>query len=187
MSMQYEALKPPRFRVETINGRDEITIGAQRNLFLMLFLLFWVSGWTFGGGATITTLFSRGFQPFLLFWLCGWAFGEACVLAILCWQFSGAEIIRIQGADLEIGCQMLGFTRRKLFRGSEIRDLSACQPQIFNRYNQMSLPFFVANKTGSVKFAYGARTIYVAPGLDEAEGRLIVDRLRGSLPSTATT
>jgi hypothetical protein len=36
-----------------------------------------------------------------------------------------------------------------------------------------------------VKFNHGARTIYVAQGLDEAEGRLIVEHLRRRLPQSA--
>jgi hypothetical protein len=50
----------------------------------------------------------------------------------------------------------------------------------------MSLPFLSGAKTGSVKFSYGARTIYLAPGLDEPEGQMIVDRLRLLLPASAT-
>jgi hypothetical protein len=57
---------------------------------------------------------------------------------------------------------------------------------VFGRYNQMSLPFLSGAKTGSVKFSYGARTIYLAPGLDEPEGQMIVDRLRLLLPASAT-
>ena len=56
---------------------------------------------------------------------------------------------------------------------------------MLERYNSMSLPFLIRNRTGSVRFNYGARTIYLAAGLDEAEGRLIVDRLRRFLPKTA--
>jgi hypothetical protein len=36
-----------------------------------------------------------------------------------------------------------------------------------------------------VKFSYGARTIYIAPDLDETEGRMIVDRIQKALPTSA--
>jgi hypothetical protein len=185
MSAQYVETQSPRFVVETIGGHEQIVVGAQRNLFLMLFLPVWLCGWTFGGVMALNTLL-KSFQPFLLIWLCGWAVGEAFVIATLCWMFFGKEILRVVGTDLEIGYSILGFTRRKLFRGSAIRDLTSCDPPPLVRYNQPSLPFLTGTKTGSVKFAYGARTIYAAQGLDRPEGRLIVERLRKRLPSTAT-
>jgi len=185
MSTQYEQINAPRFVVETVGGHEQIAIAAQRNIFIMLFLLVWLGGWTVGGVAAIGALLSTSFQPFLVFWLGGWALGEALVAATLCWLFSGVEVLRVLGSDLEVSHQMLGFTRRRLFRGSEIRDLSSYATPFFGRYNQMPLPFLAGNKTGSVKFTYGARTIYLAAGLDEPEGRLIVDRLRQRLPSTA--
>lgn len=52
-------------------------------------------------------------------------------------------------------------------------DLSPHTPRAFGHCDHMRL------------FAYGARTIFLAAGLGEAEGRLIVDRLRKRLPSTA--
>jgi hypothetical protein len=185
MSAQYVETQNPRFAVETVDGREQIVVGAQRNLFLMLFLPVWLCGWTFGGVAALYTL-SQGFQLFLLVWLCGWALGEAFVIATLGWMLTGKEVLRVAGSDLEIGYRMLGFTRRKLYRGSAIRDLASCDPPPLLRYNQPSLPLLTGTKTGSVRFTYGARTIYAAQGLDQPEGRLIVERLRKRLPSTAT-
>jgi hypothetical protein len=186
MPAQYVQTESPRFVVETVDGREQIVVGAQRNIFVMLFLAVWLCGWTFGGVTVIKTLATKDFHPFLLIWLCGWALGEAFAAATLCWMLSGKEILRAIGSDLEISYSMLGFTRRKLFRGSEIRDLSPCAPPAFGRYNQPSLPILMDSKTGSVKFTYGARAIYAAQGLDEPEGRLIVERLRKRLPATAT-
>jgi hypothetical protein len=36
---------------------------------------------------------------------------------------------------------------------------------------------------GAVQFTYGARTVRLAAGLDEAEGGLIIERLKKSLPA----
>jgi hypothetical protein len=185
MSVRYEEKKAPRFVVETVDGREQITIKAQRNLFLMLFLLVWICGWTFGGISAMKAL-TLGFQPFLAFWLAGWALGWVVVVATLGWMLSGAEIVRVIGSDLEVGYRLFGFTRRKLFRGGDIRDFRAYASPAFGRYNQSSPPFLPGNKSGCVKFSYGARTMYLGAGLDESEGRLIVDRLRKRLPAAAT-
>jgi hypothetical protein len=186
MSVRYVEKMAPRFVVETVDGHEQIRIKAQRNLFLMLFLLVWICGWTFGGISAMKAL-TVSFQPFLVFWLGGWALGWVVVVATLGWMLSGAEIVRVIGSDLEISYNLFGFTRRKLFRGSDIRDLSAYAIPIFGRYSQMSLPFLPGNKSGCVKFSYGARTMYLGAGLDESEGRLIVERLRKRLPASAAT
>lgn len=188
MSLKYEELKAPRFRAETIDGCDQITVPPQRNAFIMLFLLVWLCGWTFGGVMVMHSLLSRPFQPFLAIWLCAWLFGEGFALASLGWMSTGAEILRSVGPDLEVSYRMLGFTRSKFYRGTAISDLSAGVAPVLTRngrYGQMSLPFFGGNKTGSVKFIYGAQAIYLAAGLDEAEGQLIVERLSKKLPATA--
>jgi hypothetical protein len=185
MTIHYEKMGAPRFAVETTDGYEQINIPARRNILVILFLSVWLTGWTVGGVSVIIVLVSKGFQPFLAIWLCGWALGEAYVAVTLCWLLFGLEAIRVLGADLEVGYLMLGFARRRLFRGSEIRHLSSSAPSVIERYNRISLPFFIRNKSGSVKFDYGARTIYLAAGLDESEGRLIVDFLRKRLPKTA--
>ena len=184
MTLHYEAPQPPRFSVETVDGREQISIRARRSVFMSLFLAVWLCGWTLGGIGAITALLTKGFQPFLAFWLCGWAIGETLVAATLCWLWTGAEYIQVVNSDLEVGYRMLGYSRRKLYQGSQIRHL-APQGNVWFATNHMALPIAFANRTGSVKFAYGGRTIYLAAGLDEAEGRLIVDRLLKRLPKTA--
>ena len=75
--------------------------------------------------------------------------------------------------------------RSRLYRGSEVRNLSASEaPPIFARM-QLYIPFVMKPKWGAVKFGYGGRTVYLAQGLDEAEGRMIVERLLRGLPANA--
>jgi hypothetical protein len=42
-----------------------------------------------------------------------------------------------------------------------------------------------SRRSGSIKFDYGSRTIFAASGLDEAEAKLLVDRLQKRLPPSA--
>lgn len=184
MKSTYAEVASPRFTVEASDGREQIIIKAQRSILVVVFLFCWLGGWTVAGASTMAKL-SQHLQPFLLFWLGGWAVGEIYALGTLCWLVSGAEILGFVGSDLEVSYRVFGLSRTKLFRGREIRHLSASAPQKSEQFEQPSVPFFTANKTGSVKFEYGPRTIYLAAGLDEAEGRLIVNRLRARLPSTA--
>ena len=187
MSPRYEELEAPRFSLETMGGREELVVRAQRKPLMMAFMLLPLGGWTIAGVSAITPLWSQGLQPDLLFWLAGWVLGEACILAPLCWMLFGSETVRVVGSDLEIGYRMLGLAKQKLFLGSQVRQLSACTPPPLHPDDQLSLPIiFGPAKSGSVKFSYGARTIYLATGLDEPEGQRIVDWLKRRLPATAT-
>ena len=185
MSSQYIEKTLARFSVETINGRTQFVLKPQGSLYPKLFLMVWLAGWSFGGYSAFEA-FSKNFEPFLLIWLCGWALGEIFVTITLAWLWTGAEIIRATGSDLEVSYRVLGFTRRKLYRGSDIRELRSSSGTTYQYPNQLQLPILVASKSGCLQFSYGAQTIYAGAGYDETEGRLIVEALRKYLPVSAT-
>jgi hypothetical protein len=177
----------PRFRVErAADGGERVVIPARRNFFVMAFMIVWLCGWTVGGVTALSSLFVK-FVPFVALWSCGWALGEAFVLASLVWMAAGKESLRVVRGDLELAAEIAGFARRRVYRGADVRDLSACAPVARNPYGRgkMDFPLLWAPSFGCVKFSYGARTIYAGVGLDEPEGRLIVDWLRPRLPKTA--
>ena len=186
MSVRYEEMTAPRFKVESLGGYEQITLRARRNLPLTLFLIAWLGAWAFGAISAATTLTSN-FQPFVAFWLVAWLMGGMAAMTMLAWWLSGSERLRVVGSDLEISYRMLGMTKRRLFRGSDIRNLSTHEDQPLGRYSQMSLPFVPGNKSGCLKFSYGARTIYVGAGYDQAEGQFMLNLLRKRLPATAMT
>ena len=177
----------PRFRVERgADGVERVVIPAQRNLFVMAFMMVWLCGWTVGGVTAISSLFVK-FTPFIAFWSCGWALGEVFVLTSLVWMAAGQESLRVVRGDLEVAAEVAGFARRRLYRGADVRDLSASglvAADPFSR-RRMDLPLIRQPSSGGVKFTYGARTIYAGAGLDEPEGRLIVDWLKPRLPKSA--
>jgi hypothetical protein len=185
MPTPYEETKAPRFVMETVNGIRQIRLRAQPKPFVMLFIAAWLIFWTFAGISTIGQLASH-FQWFLVLWLAGWALGWTFAALTLTWMLAGSEVLRVVGSDLEIGYEAFGIGRRRLFRGSDIRNLAAGANPNLDRYNRMPLPFFPGNKSGCLKFNYGARTIYAGSDRDEAEGQLILDLLRKQLPATAS-
>ncbi len=86
-------MKPPegsRLSVEWIDGQQTIVApppsrGAMA-IFVAMFVLFWLGGWTFGGIQAARTLVSgraSNSELFLGFWLAGWALGEGFALFTL--------------------------------------------------------------------------------------------------------
>jgi hypothetical protein len=183
MSTQYEPIAKARFTVEKSPRGEVIRIKASRQVFVMLFLPLWLVGWTFGGGAAIYALFTQ-FQFFLLFWLCGWAVGWVAAAGILLWMFAGSETISLVGLDIEIAHCALGFSRHWLYQGSGIKHLSVANQPAWPFQFRWQVPFIRTPRNGSVKFDYGPRTIFVAPGLDEGEAQMIVEHLARRLPTT---
>jgi len=184
MAGRYEAVKPPRFEIEQGLGGERIRIRARRNLFPLLFLPVWLAFWTVGG-VTAAAQFMRTGEAFLAIWLVAWAAGELGVAFALGWMLWGVELIGVTGGDLQIEQRLLGLTRSRLYRGRDIRNLSASEAPPFRAQAQLQIPFLTGNRWGAVKFGYGGRTIRFAQGLDEAEGRLIVERLLRHLPAEA--
>lgn len=183
MARRYEEARAPRFIIERGLRGEQIRVPARRNIFALLFLPFWLFFWTIGGIFAIGE-FARTGEAFLALWLCGWAVGWLAAAGVIAWMLCGAELLRVTGGDLEIGESLFGWARTRLYRGGEVRGLTGNSTPFFAQF-QFALPFVMRPRSGSVKFHYGARTIYAAQGLDEAEGQMIVTHLLRQLPRTA--
>jgi hypothetical protein len=179
--MHYETLPEPRFAVEQVGGSEQIRVKARKQIFVLLFLPVWLTLWTMGGVTAVHQLLETG-EWFLAFWLCAWAVGWVFAALTICWMIFGFETLRVVGGDLEIAQHMLRWSRRKLYPGGQVRNLQASEPPLSARF-QPSFPLW-GMKSGTVRFDYGARTIYAAAGLDAAEGQMIVERLNKRLPAS---
>ena len=74
---RFEPLGKARFRTEFADTGERIVIPAGRNWFAMPFIAVWLTLWTFGGIAAVTTLLATPEVAFVALWLVGWAFGPA--------------------------------------------------------------------------------------------------------------
>ena len=99
------------------------------------------------------------------------------------WLLVGSETLAVIAGDLEVVHGGLGLSRRWVYEGAQIQNLQVAERPAWVA-RRSTLPFR-ANTSGSVKFDYGARTIYLAPGLEDAEGAMIVERLASQLPAAA--
>jgi hypothetical protein len=107
------------------------------------------------------------------------------------WQIGGRSMVAIAEGALIHGWRMPFLSREKRYDAAQIRNLrSGDTSGLFGWGRSMGdvPPFMPSMASGSVKFDYGARTVQLFPGLDESEGRMIVDRLASKLPlSVAAT
>lgn len=192
MSSNYVEPRKHRFQLERVDGAEQIRIPTRRNWFVLLFVSFWICGWTVAGLTTMHEL-AQHFDLFTVFWLGGWAFGWVFAAATIGSQLVGSEIIRIFGRDLEMSAGIGPIRRRRLYRGDHIHCLDSSDPNPMalswwqgSRVSRSAFTPFGKAAQGAIKFDYGAETIYAASSVDEAEGRMIVAWLAPKLPRTAT-
>jgi hypothetical protein len=183
--MNFEPLPDARFRVESDAGVERIVIPAGRNWFVMLFLPVWLLGWSAGGISAFAQIMAGEDVGFLLVWLTFWAVGMIFAISWLGWQLSGKEILFVERGALVRAWRMPGFGREKRYDVAKVKNLSACSAPFPYSMMRVSSPPFFPMTFGSVKWNYGASTIFAGAGLSEAEGEMIVDRLKARLPAGA--
>ena len=183
----YQTKKAPRFHREAAPGGYEFRVPASKNWFVILFLCFWLTGWTMGGAAAMFAATTQG-EPFIYLWLVFWAAAWFFAVIQLLYMLTGYEFIRCSGGDLEIGFRAILLNRSWKFRGSEITSLAAADsPNWFGNmaWSGWSYPILGMRLRGAIRFNHGARTFYAGNGLDHAEAELIVADLLKSMPNAA--
>jgi len=162
----------------------QITIPSKRNWFILIFLSFWMIGWLAGESAVIFSLLSSktliAANAFMIFWLVGWTVGGAFVIITILWQLFGNEFIQIEKGVLSIKKNIFGIGRQKQYDIRSIKSMThnPVQDNVFGtsvfRYNKR----FSGLKNGKIKFDYGMDTIQFANDIDEAEAKMLIEKLR---------
>lgn len=183
--MGFEPLPKVWFRIERDKGIERIVIPARRSWFALIFLPIWLVLWSVGGVVVMSQAMAGQDVAFSVVWLILWFFGILFALGWLGWQISGKETLSIEPGALVRGWKLLGFGRQKRYDLTHVKNLSAAAPPFPFAMMQVSVPPFLPMTFGSVKWAYGAATIYACAGLTEAEGEMIVEHLKPKLPIAA--
>jgi hypothetical protein len=177
-----------RFTVESVPGGISATVPARRNWLVLLFLSAWSVGWAFGETHAIRELTSpteNSSRLFMLAWLIAWTVGGFFVAATIMWQLAGKEVLSIGPTLLEDRVEAFGLGRTRSYKKAEIKNLRATEYSSNPFTNQTAmLPPFTGAGYGPVAFDYGARTFRFAPALEEAEAKLLVEKLAVHLPRT---
>jgi hypothetical protein len=145
----------------------------------MLFLPVWLAGWGVGLKYSVGLLTSVPSPPsdlilFMAVWIPMWIVGGFWALRTLAWMLGGLEEIEIDESFIRVRRHVLGLGRTRSFdrrNAQHLRTVPAPDnvPEFFGGRRALD---------GSLAFDYGARTVRIAEGLDEAEARRLLTRIQ---------
>lgn len=106
----------------------ELHINARRKWGSIIFLPFWLAGWTYGGIMAMKWILYPGpstSRAFISIWLVGWALGEGWAIYQWFWTAFGKEIVQIREGNLTIKRNILGRGRMRIFPIGTVSNLRA--------------------------------------------------------------
>ncbi|WP_137113511.1 MULTISPECIES: hypothetical protein [Mesorhizobium] len=172
MTIESDFEDPSWSRISVLDQRGEtrIIIPAPRTWFVILFLIFWLGGWSVGGFSAWAK-FQAGSgegKTFLGFWLCAWLLGELFALWTLLWMCLGREIVAATQTSVSRTYSLLLFSRTRYFKSSSISDLRWQKGEAFPSES---------GQQSCISFEYGPRTISFAKGHDAGVAAKIISTL----------
>lgn len=188
-------MKPgrPRAVTESTPGGLRIAVRTRKNVFLLLFLPVWLVGWAFGEVTVIYKLIDeasdlRGaplpFSGFLLVWLVGWTLGGGFALLAFVWNAWGREVLEVSRGALRVRHEVLGLGRTREYDLAHVRAVRV-SPAPFDPWSSRGALRYWGFGNGVVAFDYGATTVRVLAGVEEAEAAGLVEALGARAPATA--
>jgi hypothetical protein len=169
--MDFEPASKTRSRIHDGPEGLVIEIPSRLHVFTALFLTAWLGGWAVGELTAGSSLLSFDFRSpgswFMLFWLLGWTLGGAFAAFQVLWMIGGQERVTLRPDALVL--------KKNLSLVSRLRVGEETSGSLLRRQAwQTPGP----KTSGLVAFDYGARTIRFGESIDEAEARILVDRLK---------
>ena len=171
----------PGMRSTISDGPEGLTIlmPSRRVVVFLVFIPIWLCGWLLGETFAIRTLVGGmgGRQPPMLFlavWLTFWTVGGLAIATAWLWTAFGRERLVVGSGRFVHQYELFAFAIPREYDVTAIRNLHAVPNPGATSFGGRRNAFGV----GSIAFDYGSKTVYVGRGLDEAEGRMIVDRIR---------
>jgi hypothetical protein len=179
----------------------KIEIPAKKNWFLIIFLTGWLGGWLLGELFALTVVFGNifgfafgGFDGFgnadkglaafgfffVLFWLIAWSAGGFFTIRTWLWMIAGKEILTFDSNELKIEKKGTYAASPKTYDLREVKNFQlnpiSNSNSIFG--NNSNRNIWNLGGDGVLKFDYGFKTIQIASGIDEAEGRYLLEKIK---------
>jgi hypothetical protein len=158
---------PTGSRIQELGDRLIVSFRPRRQWGGLVFLSFWLVGWTIGGIAAFTQLAvgSWGVRMVMLLWLCGWAFGEGAVVLAIAWELRGRELLIVTPERLEVRRQIGRFARTKLYDAALVRNVEAARVP----HDEDEKP----RKDFCLKVLHDDTTLRVGEGMSEREAEYV--------------
>ncbi len=149
-------------------------VPAPRNLFALLFLPGWLVGWVLGEVVVIASLLAGGSrQPlFLMVWLVFWTLGGGYAALMFLRMLVGKEHLELERDVFRVRQEVFGIGRSREYELRHVQNLRVSGTRVPAPWRQ-----FMAGQ-GTIAFDYGAKTIHIGDGLEEAEARQIITRMQ---------
>jgi|APAra7269096714_1048519.scaffolds.fasta_scaffold01482_9 hypothetical protein len=180
----------PRFQIAVTADGLQALIPVKRSFFAMLFMTVWLCGWAYGWHDVAGKVFGAGLAEtpvFLAVWLTAWTCGGLFAVLSLLWQFGGRELLTANAASLTYRAELFGIGLTRVYAADQIRALRVAPITAEGAaFNRAGMPPFLGKAFGPLVFDYGAKTIRLLQGTDEAEAKALVKHLAERLPRAAT-
>lgn len=174
-----------------------VILPPRRSPFVIVFLAGWLGMWFFAAksaGGELLRSGPNGDQGFLAIWLTIWIIGGVLAAFTFLWMLFGREIIELRPDQLIVRKTLLGIPRSRGYDVTQVKDLRAgpvvlsmldgsvlqglFDPKRRRQYGLAQAAEMWGLAGGPIVFDYGPRTIRCGAALDEAEAKIIVERLR---------
>ncbi|MBO6716637.1 MAG: hypothetical protein JJ913_01635 [Rhizobiaceae bacterium] len=149
---------------------------TRRQMPLILFLLLWLGGWSFGEYFALSEIFRSGTplagNLFLIFWVTFWTLGGLLAWWFVLWQLFGVERLFITGGAVvhEIGLWRL--RRRRVFAADAVRfENAANRPKMGNQFI-----------TGPIAYSTDGTERRFGMGMSAEEAEMALAAIRRHLP-----
>lgn len=176
----------------------KIEIPAKKNWFMIIFLTGWLGGWLIGELFALTFVFGNIFGFvfgvfdseknglaafgffFVLFWLIAWSAGGFFTIRTWLWMIAGKEILTFDRNELKIEKKGTFAASPKTYDLREVKNFQLNPISNNNSFfdNNSNQYMWNLGGDGVLKFDYGFKTIQVASGIDEAEGRFLLEKIK---------
>jgi len=151
-----------RSKVSRESGDLRISIPMKRS-WVILFILVWLTFWTYGGFDTGRKLLHQ-FDVGAFIWMCFWAFAECGAVYVILRMLFGQDVVAATPSEFHLSKQIFGIGYTRAYLVQEMRDLRF-QPEVGSARSR---------RASRIAFDYGAKTISFAPEIDEAEAAELI-------------
>jgi hypothetical protein len=168
---------PPRYTVKELESSLEIktSVDLAKNGFMIAFAIFLSVFWLAFGAFSISILIEDATSrfpftsPVIYVLPIEWLLSGIFLALVFVWRFTFREILLVSDLDIVVNHQSRIFNHTKRYLAEHIIDLRASTSY--------------ANKP--IVFDYGARTMRLGQGLDEAEAKQIIAIIQERFPTYA--